>query len=188
MPLPDALPPKPAPLSFERRRWTVVFSLPFAFVVCLAGLSAPFLLPAMFGARLGLAMGIFFALMSLALAASVAGPALKALREQGPALVVDARGITDNFHLHVHLPWSAVQSATVDYGEGDSLMLTLRPGAQLPDGGVVQKSLWRRVRRAFNGGDVRIPLGGLVYEHRRLRDALKAHLAHQAGSASDKAR
>ncbi len=185
MPSPDAPPPRPAPLSFERRRWTALFSLPLAVMVGGAGLSAPLLLPALFGPRAGLVMGLFFALLSLALAAGIGGSAWKALRERGPALVVDTRGITDNFHLNTHLPWNAIQSATVDYGDADSLMLTLHPGAQLPDGGVVHKGLWRSIRRAFNGGDLRIPLGGLVYDHRRLRDALKAHLALQA---SDKAR
>jgi len=41
--------------------------------------------------------------MSLPLAASVGGAALKAWREKGPTLFVDAHGITDNFHLQTHL-------------------------------------------------------------------------------------
>lgn len=159
-----------------------MFSLPFAFIMAVSGLWAPFWLPQLLGPRLGLATGILFALMALALAGGVAGPALRALREKDPALIIDARAITDNFHLHRHLPWGVIASAAVDLGEGGSLVLVLRPGARLPGGEVARARFWRRL---FHGGDLSIPLAGLVYDQRRLREALKAHLALQA---SDKTR
>ena len=81
------------------------------------------------------------------------------------AMVRPCPCVTDNFHLNVDLPWSVIASANVDHGDGNDLMLVLRPGARLPSGGVVQQSFWRR-----------------------LRDAPQAHLAHQARKASDKAR
>lgn len=147
-----------------------------------SGLYAPLWLPHVLGEKLGWAMGLLGALCCLALAASLAAPALKALRRQGPVLVVDAHGITDSFHLHTQLPWRVIASASVNLYKGGALVLVLRPGARLPDGEVVRARFWRRL---FSGGDLSIPLRGLVYDPRRLRDALQAHLAQ---NGSDKAR
>lgn len=179
---PSPPPLRPAPLSFEQRRWTVVFALPFAALMALGGPAMLLWLPSLLGAKLGIPLGIFFALASLALAGGIGGPALKALRQKGPALVIDARGITDNFHLNKHLPWQVIESACVDLGDGDTLVIVLRPGARLPGGAMVRAQFWRRL---FSGGDLSIPLGGLVCNHHRLREVLQAHLACQA---SDKAR
>lgn len=182
---PSPPPLRPAPLSFEPRRWTVVFSLPFAFVMGFSGAIALLWMPQMLG-RLGIALGIPAALLCLALAVSIGGSALKALRHKGPALVIDERGITDSFHLNMHLPWSAIAAANIDHGDGRDLMVVLRAGARLPGGGVMPKpGFWRGMRRAFSGGDLRIPLGGLAYHPTRLREALKAHLAFKG---SDEAR
>jgi hypothetical protein len=160
-----------------------VFSLPFALVMAMSGLWALLWLPQALDGRLGWAAAILGALMCLALAGSVGWPALKALRERGPALVVDARGITDNFHLHAHLPWRVITSASVDLYKGGTLVLVLRPGSLLPGGEVVRARFWRRL---FSGGDLSIPLRSLVYDHRRLTEALQAHLACR--HASDEAR
>lgn len=188
MPVTEPPTSAPASLSFERRRWTALFSLPFAVVLALGGLVSLAWLPQVLGARLGLTLAVLAVLASFALAAAIGRSAWQALSSTGPALVVDARGITDRFHLHTHLPWPVIESATVDHGEGNDLMLVLRPGTRLPQGGEVKPTLLRRLRRLFSGGDVRIPLGGLVVDHRRLRDALKAHLALQTQQAGPQGR
>lgn len=162
-----------------------MFSLPFAFVMAFSGLYSLLWLPQLLGPKLGWAMGLLGALTCLALAASLAVPAWKALRQTGPALVVDARGITDNFHLNTHLPWRVIASANVELYKGGALVLVLLPGARLPDGEVVRARFWRRL---FSGGDLSIPLGSLAHNPRRLSEALQAHLAQQGRSASDKAR
>jgi hypothetical protein len=159
----------------ELRRWTALFTLPFAAVIALSGLAGLLWLPHLLGPRLGLAMSLLGALVMLALAASIGGGALQSLRLHGPALVVDAQGITDHFHLHAHLPWSDIESASLDVGDGNSLVLVLRPGVSLPGGGEVRPSMWRSAKRFFNGGDVSIPLGRLAYHPHRLRQALEAH-------------
>lgn len=171
--------PPTAPLSFEQRRWTAVFTLPFAAVLLLSGLISLTWLPAWLGPRLGWPAAALGLLTCGCVGLSIGSSAWRALRSRGPALIVDDRGITDRFHLNTFIPWSAVQSATIDRGHGYHLILVLRPGASLPDGGRVQPTFWRQVRRLFSGGDVQIPLGGLVYNPNRLRAALQSHLADQ---------
>ncbi|RTL43318.1 MAG: hypothetical protein EKK53_10480 [Burkholderiales bacterium] len=179
MPATPPTPPVPPPLSFERRRWTALFTLPFVVVMAVSGLMSVFWLPHLLGPRLGFTIGALFALLSVALAVSLGRDALQALNSRGPALVVDARGITDHFHLHTHVPWSEIESATIDGEDGTDLMLMLRPGTALPGGGIVKPTVRRQMGRWFGRADLRIPLGGLVYHHRQLEAALKAHLARQ---------
>lgn len=179
MPATPPAPPAPPSLSFERRRWTALFTLPFVAIVGLSGLMSVIWLPHLLGPRLGYVTGALFALFSVALAFTLGREALQALNSRGPALVVDAEGITDRFHLHTHVPWSVVESATIDGEDGNDLSLMLRPGTALPRGGQVKPTLRRRMGRWFGRADLTIPLGGLVYNHRELRDALKAHLARQ---------
>lgn len=182
---PSPPPPRPDPLSFELRRWTALFSLPFAVFMAVAGLYALLWVPALLGGKQGMAVALFFTLTALALAGGVGAPAWRALRQKGPALVVDARGITDNFHLNAHLPWSAIASARVDYGKGNHLSLVLRPGARLPGGEIARARFWRRL---FSGGDLRIPLGRLAHHPLRLQEALQGHLAQPRPRPSDEAR
>ncbi len=179
MPAPPAPPSSPPPLRFERRRWTALFTLPFVAVIGVSGLFSVIWLPQLFGPRLGYAAAALFALFSVALAVSLGRDALQALRSRGPALVVDAEGITDHFHLHTHVPWSAIESARIDGDDGNDLMLMLHPGTTLPGGRLVKPTLRRGLGRWFGGADVRIPLGGIVYNHRQLSEALTAHLTRQ---------
>jgi len=175
-------PPSPVPattqvLALERRRWTALFALPFAIVVAVSGVRCVWWLPQLLGPRAGSILGWLVALAAVAMAASVGREAWRSLTEPGPALILDARGITDQFHLHAHLPWSAVQAVKLEHGDGASLVLVLRPGAVLPSGHVVRPSWRQQARRLVSGGDLTIPLGGLVYQPRRLRETLDAQLA-----------
>lgn len=188
MPAPPARPTSPPPLRFERRRWTALFTLPFAAVIGVSGPFSVIWLPQLFGPRLGLAMGALFALFSVALAVSLGRDALQALGSRGPALVVDDQGITDHFHLHTHVPWSAIESASIDGEDGNHLMLMLHPGTALPGGRLVKPTWQRRIGRWFGGADMRIPLAGIVYDRRQLSDALTSHLARQLRPPSLQAR
>lgn len=175
-------PTSPPSLALALRRWTAFFSLPFALVVAVSGLGSLLWLPETlgllgFGRGVSLGVGAFACVFCLALAGSVANSALKCLRHEGPALVVDARGITDRFYLNASIAWRDIGSASVDDGDGDKLVLVLRAGALLPDGAVVRKTWPRRVGRLFSGGDVQVPLHGVIYQPKRLRDTLEWHLA-----------
>jgi hypothetical protein len=97
-----------------------------------------------------------------------------ALTDKEPALIVDSRGITDNFHLNAFLPWSAMKSASVEFGGGDCLFIVLRDGAMTPGGKPVEPGLGRTLKRALTGSDLTIPLGSLSYNPNKLR-ALLTH-------------
>jgi hypothetical protein len=184
MPPPSLLSAAPAPLALERRRWTALFSLPFALVLVASGLTGLRWLPLVLGNRPGWIVGALYALAAVALALSIGRSAWQALTAAGPALLVDTRGITDRFHLHTQVPWSAILATSLDYGDGNSLVLRLRAGATLADGQVVRDTWGRAARRLLAGGDLTIPLGGLVYDHAQLREALAAHLAHARRSGT----
>lgn len=167
----------PPSLAFERRRWTAYFTLPFALLLAVSGIwSAVFLYFALAG-NLGLALALLSLFSSLCIAISLGSSAWKSLAEKGPVLIVDARGITDHFHLQTFFPWSDIATATIDYGDGDQLTLTLREGALLANGVRIRTGLSRAVKRAFTGGDMAIPLASLRYNHHQLREALKYYLS-----------
>lgn len=176
--------PAPAPsigLALALRRWTSFFSLFFAIGFFVSGLGSLVFLPQVlellgFSHGVSLGMGALCSVFNLALAASLASSALKCLKHKGPALVVNGEGITDYFHLNAFIPWSDIESATLDYGDGNHLVLVLRAGAVSPKGDVVRKTWLRRTRRLFNGGDLSVPLHGVVYQHKRLNDALERYL------------
>jgi hypothetical protein len=172
-PLPSAL---PQPLVFHRRRWTAMLALPIAFVIAVSGIWFAFAAYQSFEGGLGIALSAL-GLLTGAGAISVGKACWDGVVQTAPALTVDARGITDAFHLRTFLPWSDIAAATVDYGDGDSLVISLREGAPLPSGKPVRPSLSRLAKRAFNGGDLAIPLGSLRYDHRQLRASLKHYVA-----------
>ncbi len=167
----------PQPIALNRRRWTAWFALPFALVMAVSGIWSAVAVHVLLPGPLGIALALLSLLLSCSLAIMLGKGAWDSLAADGPALIVDARGITDHFHLNAFLPWSDIESASIDHGDGDSLTLTLRAGASLPDGRVVRRSFSRKLRRAFNGGDLAIPLGPLSYQPRLLRNSLKYHLA-----------
>jgi hypothetical protein len=175
---PPATPAAPPTLALERRRWTALFSLPFALVLAINAVLSLRWMPQLLGSRAGWIVGVLAALAGGALAISLGRSGWQALTDAGPALLVDARGITDRFHLHTHVPWGAIRSTSLSYGDGNSLVLTLRPGGMLANGEMVRDTWGRAARRLLNGGDLTIPLGGLVYDPLQLRETLAAHLAH----------
>jgi hypothetical protein len=105
----------------------------------------------------GTAVAVLSLFGALCVAIPVGRSSWIALTNKEPALVVDARGITDHFHLKAFLPWSDVQSVSVDYGAGYNLTIVLRDGAAAPGGEPVQPSITRTIKRAFTGADLTIP-------------------------------
>jgi hypothetical protein len=169
------------PLMIRRRRWTAVLALPMALLVAASCLWFAVVTYSAIDGGLGIAVAALCAVCSLA-AFSVARHSWKGLTQEEPVLMLDADGITDEFHHHIFLPWSDIESATVDYGDGDSLVITLREGASLPNGKIVHRSFARAAKRAFNGGDLAIPLGSLSVDYRQLKQLL--HYRNGARSSS----
>lgn len=86
---------------------------------------------------------------------------------------------------HTCIPCSDIESASLNCGDGDSLVLVLRAGALLPGGTVVLKTWPRRVGRLFSGGDVHIPLHGLIYQPKRLRTTPRGNLERARREPAD---
>lgn len=167
----------PPSLAFERRRWTAFFVLPFAWLLALAGIFSALLAYKNLTGNPGLALALLALFSSLCIAIPLGSSAWKSLVEKGPALIVDAYGITDHFHLQTAFPWCDIAAATIDYGSGSHLILTLREGVLLANGVRIRKDLSRALKRAFTGGDTAIPLGSLRCNHYHLRNALKYYLS-----------
>jgi len=173
------------PLMIRRRRWTAVLALPMALVVAVSGLWFAYATYSSIDGGLGIALAALGVVGFLG-AASVARHSWKGVTQEEPVLVLDGDGVTDDFHHHMFLPWSDIQSATVDYGDGDSLVITLQEGASLPNGRIVHRSFTRMAKRAFNGGDLAIPLGSLSVDYRQLKRSLDYNIqraAHGQGAS-----
>jgi len=83
----------PQPILLYRRRWTLVFQVPFVLLmaICLAF--------SLYGAlasndRLLTILFLCAAFVSFCVGGTLDRPALEAYREQDPAIVIDATGIT----------------------------------------------------------------------------------------------
>ena len=168
-------------LVMRRRRWTAFFGLPFAFAVFSSGFGFAALAHSQLPGTPGIVIAMLSLFAALCIAISVGKSSWDALTEKEPALIVDSRGITDQFHLNAFLPWSDMQSVSVDYGDGHSLTIVLRAGAAVPGRKAVTPSIPRMLRRAFTGGDLRIPLASLSYNHNQLRAVLKHNMKGRAG-------
>jgi hypothetical protein len=159
-------------LIIYRRRWTAYFGLPFSLVMSISGILGAVLARSQLDGNFGIAVAVLSLFGALCVAIPVGRSSWIALTNKEPALVVDSRGITDHFHLNAFLPWSDVQSVSLDYGDGNALTIVLRDGARTPGGKSVEPSLTRTFKRAFTGADLTIPLGSLSYNPNKLRDLL----------------
>lgn len=97
----------------------------------------------------------------------------------GPALVLDSRGVTDVWCNKMPVPWTAIKRFSLDRGDGDRLILWLRDTA-LPH---ARRSTMHRIGntlgRAFAGGDVVINLNPIRYERAMLKGTLERYLAQR---------
>jgi len=163
-------------LCLYRRRWTAWFSLPFGIVMCLAGLWILVALIHTMRGGMGLVFGLAGLLLSTAFGAMLLKNALRTLRADGPALVFDENGITDDRNDTVFIPWEAVQRISSTEGDGNDLGIWFKPGGQGGGLGTV-------LRRAVLGADQTIPLGDLVYQPRQLASTIaRLHAAARRAS------
>lgn len=174
----------PAPLALYKSRWTAFFMLPFALVMAICGVGAFFLANAFFEGSLRWAVSAVGAFTCLSLAWTLGRSSVDALTATEPALLVNEAGITDAFQHHVFVPWADIASASVDYGDGSSLVITFRNGApQAAGGAAVRSGLLRVGVHALRGGDLAIRLTELAYNHTVLKRTLQAYLAKTKSSA-----
>jgi hypothetical protein len=163
-----------------RRRWTAWIALPFAIGLLMAGATSALIAYSNFDGKFGIAVAGFGLFVSLCVSIPIGRSAWIALTNKEPVLIVDARGITDYFHLNAFLPWSDMKSVSLDYGDGNCLSIVLRDGATTPDGTPVGQSVTRAIKRAFTGSDLTIPLGSLTYNSNKLRELLKHYMKIRA--------
>jgi len=171
----------PQPILLYRRRWTLVFQVPFVLLmaICLAF--------SLYGAlasndRLFTALCLCAAFVSFCVGGTLGRSALEAYREQDRAIVIDATGITDLRQDDPHtVPWEAMERVHLDDYEG-VILVKLRPGHKDSALGVIIKTLKRWQQR----GDVVFALGGLAHDPRQIQTTLKAF--HAAAASKPRTR
>lgn len=160
---------QPQPILLYRRRWTLIFQLPFTLLMVLTLPYAVYLAVAVDGP-------LFRAVFSLAafaafcIAWTLGRSAWEAYRWRDPALVVDATGITDLRGDDQHcVRWDAMERVHLDNYE-NRILIRLRAARTESALGVVIKTL----RRWQMEGDVAISLRGLAYNTQQIQTGLKA--------------
>lgn len=168
-------------LHLFRRRWTALFALP---------IQAAFLASFVYGLVMAISLltgwvawatVAVLAIGILAITFELIPASWRAFIGKSPALLLDARGLTDVDRGIGPIPWSEIESIDLDYGDGDTMQVRFVPGSRYHGG---RGKVLRSVKRAFNGGDLAIPLGGLVYEPRRLQRAVDHFLSQSRSGAS----
>lgn len=165
----------PQPILLYRRRWTLVFQVPFVLLMAIC-LAFSLYWASVSNDRLLTALCLCAAFVSFCVGGTLGRSALEAYREQDPAIVIDATGITDLRQDDPHtVPWEAMERVHLDDYEG-VILVKLRPGHKDSALGVIIKTLKRWQQR----GDVVFALGGLAHDPRQIQTALKAFHAAAA--------
>ena len=161
---------QPQPLMLYRRRWTLIFQVPFTLLMVATlvyGLSVALTTDN----KLVAAICWLGAFGSFCIGWTLGRSALDAYQLREPAVTIDACGITDlrdEDPQTVH--WQSMQWVKLDLGE-DAIFIKLVPKPT--------DSLLRRIgttlRRWQLLGDVVVDLRGLPYDAQQLKNTLKAH-------------
>ena len=160
------------PILLYRRRWTLIFQVPFVLLMA-ACLAFSLFLALASGSRLLAALGWVGAFVSFCVGGTLGNAAWKAYRWRDPAMVIDADGITDLQGDEPRtVPWSAMDRVHLDNYES-VILVRLRQGTKTSFVGAAVQALQRWQRR----GDVAFHLGGLAYDTRQVQVALKEFLA-----------
>lgn len=141
---------QPQPILLYRRRWTLVFQVPFVLLmaVCLA---FSLYWASVSNDRLLTALCLCAAFVTFCVGGTLGRSALEAYREQDPAVVIDATGITDLRQDDPHtVTWEAMERVHLDDYEG-VILVKLRPGHRDSARGVIVKALKRWQQRGGCG-------------------------------------
>ena len=162
----------PRPLRLYRRRWTAYFSLTFAVVLCVSGLTIAVVAASIPTASLRYVMWIVVVGSSLAIAASLANGALKALTSKDPVLTFDDEGVTHVDGDSTFLAWSEIARISTTHNDGDRLGIWFtRSSAYHQETGALKAI----AQRALSGADMSIRLGDLVYNPTELKKTVAAY-------------
>lgn len=160
----------PRPLQLYRRRWTLVFSLPLVLMMGIVGIYSVYLM--FTGDRLVMMFAGCGAFVAFCVGGTFGKSVLEALRNKEPAVIIDARGLSD-FRGSVGLiPWHEIASARL--GDDEQVIL-INFGNQADQS---RRRLTSTARRLFSGADCTVALGGLSYNFRELEKSLAEHLRH----------
>lgn len=157
------------PLQLHRRRWTLVFSVPFIALMALVGAYSIFLL--FTGDRLVMVIGGIGAFVALCIVGTLGRSVVEAWRNNDPAVVVDQHGLNDLRSATGLIPWREIETVTLDVYEQRIIVK------------VAANSRRSITRRLLVGGDYAVALGGLSYSHRELSNALDEY--HRLGRGAN---
>ncbi len=158
----------PEPLQLRRRRWTLVFSIPFLLFIVLGGVYCVVALSSGFDGRLGIALAVCAGFTTFCVAGTLGKLVFEAIVDKGPALIVNARGLHDLRSKRGLIPWGHIERVRFD-DEDTHLLVTLKPEAAPRRG-----RLMRAVRSLLSVADYSIALGALSYDHGQLKRTLDA--------------
>lgn len=162
----------PKSLELRRRRWTLVFSLPFTIFIIVTGLYSTFI-AFVTEERLVAAIAGCGAFVAICVGGTFGKAVLEALSNLRPAVVLDSQGLNDLRGGLGLLPWHDIERLKLDVDE-QRILLNFSNGA-----GLGSHPLISTTRRLFSGADYTVDLGGLHYNPRELRQALVAY--HRLG-------
>lgn len=155
------------PVLLRRRRWTLVFSLPFTLLMVGTCAYSLFLIGAA-DERLVRWIAGFMAFGTFCVGGTFGKAVLEALYDLQPAVIIDASGLTDRRGAGL-LAWQDIESVKVDPDE-QLILVKFVANAATARSGLISKT-----RRLFQGADYTVALGGLSYNPRTLARALAEH-------------
>ncbi|MDA8445137.1 STM3941 family protein [Paracidovorax valerianellae] len=154
-------------LTLRRRRWTLVFSLPFTVLMLVICIYSVFLM--FTGDRLVTFIAGLSAFGTFCVGGTLGKAVVQALYDLQPAVIIDSHGLNDVRGGNGLVPWQEIERVTLDLDEQRILV-------DMADHAVPERR--RRVsktRRLLSGGDYTVALAGLSYHPQELGRALAWH-------------
>lgn len=164
------MPPKS--LQLRRRRWTLVFSVPFTIFIAIVGAYSVCLIFS--GDRFLMLIGGCSAFAAFCVGGTLGKSALEAWRNNDAAVVVDEHGLNDLRGKTSFIPWHQIETVKLDVDEQRVLVNMAKDGRR--------HLITSATRRLLSGADHTIALEGLSYSHHELAKALAEH--HRYSKAS----
>ena len=155
-------------IHLRRRRWTLLFTIPFTVVMLATFVYAVFLLIAIDERLVKLIAGVG-AFATFCIGATVGKTVLQALHDLEPAVIVNSEGLDDIRGGTGLVFWHEIEGVQLDMDEQQIRVKVAARAA--PD----RRALVSATRRLFTGADYSIDLHGLSYYPHGLKQALAEH-------------
>lgn len=158
-------------LALRRRRWTLIFSLPFTVLMLVICIYSVFLL--FTGNPLVTFIAGLSAFGTFCVGGTLGKTVLQALCDLQPAVIVDSNGLNDVRGGTGLVPWHEIERVKLDLDEQRILV-------DVADHAAPDRRRWiSRARRLLSGADYTVALAGLSYHPQELERALAWH--HRQG-------